>query len=566
MGAIMNMQLYNSNGLDPNNLHPKLFERVMAIAQKEQAQIEQANKAPLKKREFNLVSGSTIDLIKAAYKIDDVLRNLGYIQVSRNKWIHPKSTSGNPGIIINDTGRYYSFHGCDSLNDGHTHDVVDILVAHMFNGKLNEAIKHFSEELDPQGNKGRRLDYVKAQGVQGIATPALGSKDTLQLKFGSLVRPKPHFIDGNSLSSAMPSINWLVRGLIESSSTGMWFGAPGAGKSFIALDLACCTATGLPFNGRPTKKGSVWYFTGEGHGAFARRIRAWLKKHGYPDLSLLHVSIQTINLESDMYSVLDEINNTITNEELSPVLVIVDTMSRHLQGDENSSKDTMKFISIIDSLRDNFVGCTAIIIHHTGNSVETAHRARGSSSALGAMDFACSINTGVMHFTKTKDSELPKDIEFKLEIIEIGIDEDTGEKITSCVPEYGEKSENYKKEAFTKSETAAIRALIEVAVKEKRLINEKYVCNTEAWREQLYTIRKAEEVDVKQEALKKGFQNVIKGLIVKHALVQVSTDSILVSEEHQDQINTAINIVNISLSYNRETGTPGNFPTSFPAV
>jgi len=47
---------------------------------------------------------------------------------------------------------------------------------------------------------------------------------------------------------------------------------------------------------------------------------------------------------------------------------------------------------------------------------------------------------------------------------------------------------------------------------------------------------------------------------------QISINSILISEEHQDRINTIINVNNISSSTKRETGNDGKFPSLFPAV
>lgn len=47
---------------------------------------------------------------------------------------------------------------------------------------------------------------------------------------------------------------WLVRDLLEADSLALLFGDPAAGKSFVALDLAACIATGEAFHGRRITK------------------------------------------------------------------------------------------------------------------------------------------------------------------------------------------------------------------------------------------------------------------------------------------------------------------------
>jgi uncharacterized protein YxeA len=293
------------------------------------------------------------------------------------------------------------------------------------------------------------------------------------------------------------------------------------------------------------KQGLVIVFNGEGFGGKPRRIKAWSKAKGINDLSNYIISKHTVNFETDVQHIILEIESIIASKGLNPVLLIIDTLARHLFGDENSAKDVMKFLKIVESIRCHFSGCSVMIVTHTGNDENNLHRARGSSATKAAVDIELSINKGIITFTKTKDSELPKPIEFKLEQVEIGTDEETGEMITSCIPVYGERSERNKSVKFTYVENIAIRALVEVAEKEKRIINEKYVATTKAWREQFYNIRLAEDSEVTPEALKKGFQRTVTALKDKGALEQLSTDSILILEEHQDRIHGAITAGNM---------------------
>ncbi|TXI80661.1 MAG: hypothetical protein E6Q39_02265, partial [Crocinitomicaceae bacterium] len=65
------------------------------------------------------------------------------------------------------------------------------------------------------------------------------------------------------LSDIRPT-DWLIHGFFESDSMSLLFGDPAAGKSFVAIDLAACIATGKDWHGHKTKQGAVIYIAGEG--------------------------------------------------------------------------------------------------------------------------------------------------------------------------------------------------------------------------------------------------------------------------------------------------------------
>ena len=548
--------------LNADTLTVPLLEVVNQIQAEKQAEeqlrIEQANNAPFKVREVNDKNAGIIGMYNSKISVEHVLQKNGYRKIG-NKYIHPKSTSGIAGLITLPNGRAFSHNANDLLHGKYSLDAFDIYAILEHCGDYSKAVAQAANNLDREANQERRREWLKNQEA---LTPSPSPDRPLQGKSESL------FIDGNDLKTVRTNIDYIIHGIIEENTTGLIFGPSGGAKTFNALNMALCVSTGIPWNDLATKKGLVPYFCGEGHQGASRRVKAWSKKNANPDLSNFIISKQTVNIETDIQRIIDEIESIVTLKGLSPVFIVIDTLARHLFGDENSSKDMMKFIALIDKLRGHFIGCSILIVHHTGNDSENMHRARGSSALKAAMDFEILCNKGILTFTKMKDSETPKPIEFKLIPVEIGINE-LCEEITSCIVEYGERSERNKATNFTRNEAIGIRALIEVSAKENRLINNKYVATTEAWREQFYSIRRAEDSEVKQDALKKAFQNMIKGLITKNALDQVSTDSIIVFEKYQDRIKSAIstnNIKNTFLSTQRETGNNGNFPGLFPAV
>jgi hypothetical protein len=78
------------------------------------------------------------------------------------------------------------------------------------------------------------------------------------------------------LSDIRPT-DWLIHGFFESDSMSLLFGDPAAGKSFVAIDLAACIATGKDWHGHKTKQGAVIYIAGEGMNGISKRFKAWSK-------------------------------------------------------------------------------------------------------------------------------------------------------------------------------------------------------------------------------------------------------------------------------------------------
>ena len=68
---------------------------------------------------------------------------------------------------------------------------------------------------------------------------------------------------------------YLIDGIIEESSLVGLIGPSGAGKTFVALDMALSMATGKDYHGLFAKKGLAILSAGEGHLGIPRRVEAW---------------------------------------------------------------------------------------------------------------------------------------------------------------------------------------------------------------------------------------------------------------------------------------------------
>lgn len=76
---------------------------------------------------------------------EELFFETGFEKVGR-KWLHPESTTGNPGISITKEGRYISSHGCDPLSDGHTHDQFDFVAQYQFDGDKNRLLQEIRDK------------------------------------------------------------------------------------------------------------------------------------------------------------------------------------------------------------------------------------------------------------------------------------------------------------------------------------------------------------------------------------------------------------------------------------
>jgi len=250
-----------------------------------------------------------------------------------------------------------------------------------------------------------------------------------------------HFRRGSDLVAAFKTIHWLIKGYIEAGTLWQIFGAPGSWKTFIALDMAFCLASGKTWQGNLIKNpGRVFYICGEGLNGLARRLKALELHYGIPleNISLFVSSRSASFLDKDGAAEVVTAINDLVVEHGAPDLVIIDTLSRNFgPGDENSTKDMAQFVSIIDlELRDRYQ-CSVGLVHHSG--LTASDRGRGASALRAALDFEYSVtknhnDSRTMKCTKCKDFEAPPEISFRSEEIELPwVDEDSGYPLSSLV-------------------------------------------------------------------------------------------------------------------------------------
>ena len=98
-------------------------------------------------RQVSTEHGNVIGAFNAAYSVAEMLKECGYRQRG-SRWLAPSSSSGIPGVVIlKESGKCYSHHASDMLNDGHAHDAFDLFLMLQHNNNFSDAIKSAARHL-----------------------------------------------------------------------------------------------------------------------------------------------------------------------------------------------------------------------------------------------------------------------------------------------------------------------------------------------------------------------------------------------------------------------------------
>lgn len=252
----------------------------------------------------------------------------------------------------------------------------------------------------------------------GEAEPADATAAEAQRPGRSRATPSFKFLAANQLP--VKPIAWLVKDYLESDTLAVMYGPPSTGKSFLALDISCCIAAGLPFHGHSVRPGAVFYIVGEGHGGLARRIHAWSEHNTSAVPGSLFISETPADFfDSDSSArVACAVDSIATATGVQPALIVIDTMARNFLGEENSATDVNRFVRNLDDIRRRW-RATVLIVHHSGKDHERG--ARGSIALKCGVDaeyeVTCSAKDGLVRLTpgKMKDAVKPPPLAFELE-------------------------------------------------------------------------------------------------------------------------------------------------------
>lgn len=150
------------------------------------------------------------------------------------------------------------------------------------------------------------------------------------------------FIRWNEIWDSPREVNWCVPGLISFGRSHLWYGTSGMGKSLVVQEIAACAATGKSILGfPPLEPMKVLYLDNENTplGDVIPRLEDMgFQKDELDNLAYLSFpQIPSLNLREggDVF--------TQILEKFQPKLVILDTFSRFVDGDENQAITVQEF-------------------------------------------------------------------------------------------------------------------------------------------------------------------------------------------------------------------------------
>jgi len=209
-------------------------------------------------------------------------------------------------------------------------------------------------------------------------------------------------------------VKWLIHSVIPVGAFTALYGPPGSFKSFHALHIAHCIATGTPWMGNEvTEMGAVLYIAGEGFGGVGARIKAIKQHYQTEDGAPIYVIRHQLNLRAsveDFNALMVAIETLVMETGIDFKLIVVDTLARAFGGgDENSASDMMQFVVTCGRIQQIVQGAALMILHHSGK--DQSRGMRGSSALLGAVDTELELirfedsMKGIIRTAKQKDGE-----------------------------------------------------------------------------------------------------------------------------------------------------------------
>ncbi len=328
-------------------------------------------------------------------------------------------------------------------------------------GQLREAHGQTQEivivaDNDESGVGRNKADEASAKyGGRIVMPPIEGDANDYQKAgedlLGLLFPPSDDWlVPADSFSEQPAPLRWQVKHWLQSQALIMVHGPSGGGKTFLVLDMVLAVASkgAVPdWFGNKVRHGTVVYLAGEGHHGLRGRVAAWKQHKGVTALDMwLSRHGLDLNTPQGYQKTVDAVR-ALPN---MPEIIVVDTLHRFLDGDENSAADAKSMLDACGAMIHEF-DCSVVLVHHTGVSVEAQHRARGSSAWRGALDIEISVVPGdIIEIVqrKSKDAEEAKPVFAELQSVPIKgwLDED-GDQVSSAVLVAGQEPVKAKKDS-----------------------------------------------------------------------------------------------------------------------
>lgn len=252
----------------------------------------------------------------------------------------------------------------------------------------------------------------------------------------NLLAPTPYRLYTASELADIQPADYVIKGLLPSYGVASIFGASMSGKSFLSFDMGASITLGKPWFGHRTKARPVAYFGLEGQAGLSKRWAAYRARHGADAEAMMHFGVDPINLGS-----MGSVESVITGLEHMGFIggvVIIDTLACAMPGlQENDTASMGQALAGARQIAEAF-SALVILVHHTGK--DATRGPRGSSALTANLDALIEVrregksSERSWSAFKVKDGVDGAEHAFRLDVVELGIDDD-GDVISSCVIE-----------------------------------------------------------------------------------------------------------------------------------
>jgi len=187
-----------------------------------------------------------------------------------------------------------------------------------------------------------------------------------------------------------PPVEWQYETLLPSRGAALVFGASGAHKSFLMLDLALGISSGLEAWGlKPQKPGMVVYGALEGRSEMMRKRRpAWRRARGVEGVLPFYMSrAPRIGAPGECQEFIEQIK--LAAERRPVRAIFLETAAKMLVG-LDATKDVPRLVQYCEDLVETF-NCVVVVSHHAGH--DSARGPKDSSTYEQAFDTVIQITT-----------------------------------------------------------------------------------------------------------------------------------------------------------------------------
>jgi len=229
----------------------------------------------------------------------------------------------------------------------------------------------------------------------------------------------------------------LVEGVIVNGGASVLYGDSNSGKTFFAIDMACCIARGVDWFEKKTEQGVILYLAAESPVSVRSRLQAYQQYYNVriPNFAIVQNPIDLFSNDASTCAIIHTVKLLEDHMGAKVRLVVGDTLSRMSAGaNENLGQDMSVVIKHFDNVR-NVCDAHFMLIHHCGKNI--AAGMRGWSGVRAAVDTEIEVTASLSRhcavITKQRDLSTKGElIGFELTPVELGVTK-WGKPASSCI-------------------------------------------------------------------------------------------------------------------------------------